>query len=342
MSTKTLVILNPASAAGSTGRRRREILHRIESALGWVDLEVTSGPRDAARLSRAAAERGVSQILVAGGDGTTSEIVEGLLGADASQAMRPTLGLLPLGSGGDLARTLALPRDLDGALEVIARGERRAIDAGRIELRRPDGSMQTHFFANEASAGLSGATVRLVGRLAKTVGPRIGFVAGAVAAIVSHRPTEMSVEIDGEPVFVGPVSMVVAANGCYFGAGMKVAPAARVDDGLFEVVLVRGLSMPRLLANLPAFYLGRHGRHPNVSFHAARTLELRRVPSAAQGHGGSKPTGAPTLELDGESIGELPIRAEVMAGALEVFAPALASGVSGSPSAFPIAAGATR
>jgi diacylglycerol kinase family enzyme len=166
---------------------------------------------------------------------------------------------------------------------------------------------------NEASAGLSGATVRIVGSLTKRLGPRLAFGAGAIAAILSHRPLEAAVEVDGERVYEGPVSMVVAANGCYFGAGMKVAPRARVDDGALEAVLVRGLSVPRLLWNLPSFYVGRHGAHPQVSFHAARCLEI--LPKAS---------GAP-IDLDGESVGGLPMRAEVLPGALELYAPGSAS-----------------
>ncbi len=272
-------------------------------------MELTRAPRDAQRLARAATERGVSRILVAGGDGTASEIASGILAAAVVPTARPVLGLLPLGSGWDLARSLGLPRDLDAALRVIERNERRRIDAGRLTCRDSTGRETSRCFVNEASAGLSGATVRIVGSLTKRLGPRLAFGLGAIAAILSHRPVAAAVEIDGERVYEGPISMIVAANGCYFGAGMKVAPRARVDDGALEVVLVRGLSVPRLLSNLPSFYVGRHGGHPQVSFHAARCVEV--LPKSA---------GAP-IDLDGESVGGLPMRAEVMPGALELFAP---------------------
>ncbi|MCP4903423.1 MAG: diacylglycerol kinase family lipid kinase [bacterium] len=314
MPSETLVILNPASAAGATGRRRREILHAVESVFGWVDLESTSAPGDATRIARHAAERGVKQILVAGGDGTTSEIVSGILEAETPEASRPPIGLLPLGSGCDLARSLELPRELDAALELIARGGRRRIDVGRAEYLDARGTPSTRFFVNEVSAGLSGATVGIAGPLAKRLGARVGFVVGALAAIVFHRPADLRVEIDGEPLYEGPVSMIVAANGCYFGAGMRVAPNARLDDGRLEIALVRGLSVSRLLANLPSFYLGRHGRHPDVSFHAARTLRVLAK------------EGAPPIDLDGEALGGVPLYAEVLSGAIEVFAPA-----SGAP-----------
>jgi YegS/Rv2252/BmrU family lipid kinase len=309
VSQETLVILNPASAGGATGRRVPALLARIEARLGPLRLELTRGPREAERIARAACTAGVARILVAGGDGTTSEIVSGLL--EASPQERPALGLLPLGSGWDLARTLNLPRDLDAALGVIESAELRSIDAGRIEYRDASGARCRGYFVNEASAGLSGAIVRLEKNSKKRLGSRLHFIAGTLGAILGHRPVELAVEIDGERIYEGPVSLVVAANGCYFGAGMRVAPAALIDDGALEVILVRGLSIPRLLANLPSLYFGRHLQHPSVSRHAARKLALipkqMRVP----------------IDVDGEALGTLPLCAEILPGALRVFAPPL-------------------
>lgn len=310
MARPTLFILNPASAAGSTGRRVEALRRRVEASLGPVDLQSTSAPGEATRLARAASEAGVERILVGGGDGTTSEVVAGVLEAAALRGSSPTpvLGLLPLGSGLDLMRSLGLPRALGPALDVIAEGSVRTIDAGRIELRDPAGRPVSRAFVNEASLGLSGETVMRVGRTSKRIGPRLGFVAGAVGAILGHRPVDVAVEVDGSRVFEGPVSLLVAANGRFFGAGMRVAPGAVLDDGRLELVLVRGLSMPRLLVNLPSFYLGRHGRHPNVSFRAVRSVVV--LPKE-----GSAP-----VEVDGEAVGGLPMRAEVVPGAIRVHA----------------------
>lgn len=311
MSDETLLILNPASAGGKTGRRQDQLKRRIVDRLGPVEIALTQGPKHAARIAREACHRRIGRILVGGGDGTLSEVVTGVLLSRSTGriAEGPELGLLPLGSGWDLARSLGLPRDLKGALEVIAEGRTRAIDAGAIEYRDESGAPREGFFANEASAGLSGVTVRKVGETSKRLGARMGFIAGAVGAILGHRAVDVAVEIDDERIYEGPVSMVVAANGSYFGAGMRVAPDAVVDDGLLEVLLVRGVSMPRLLANLPSFYFGRHLDHPRVSRHAARTLTV--LP---------KETGAP-IDVDGEAPGELPLRAKVLPGALRIRVP---------------------
>lgn len=316
MESDTLLILNPASAGGATGRRQATLIAEIEARLGPVAVEVTRRPGDASRISNAAAIRGVKRLLIGGGDGTLSEVVTGLMsarfaGAESSPAgslEMPVLGLLPLGSGWDFARALDMPRDFSAALRLIEQGETRGVDIGRVEFRDAAGAKRSRFFVNEASAGLSGVTVRLVGNLSKRVGPRLGFLLGAVGAILSHRPLDASVEVDGFSVHEGPLSMIVAANGCYFGAGMKVAPEAVVDDGKLEVVVVRGLSLPRLLFNLPRLALGLHGGHPSVSFHSARTVSVM-----------PKEVGAP-IDLDGESVGTLPMYAEIFPKALRVFA----------------------
>jgi YegS/Rv2252/BmrU family lipid kinase len=312
VTSETLLILNPASGRGAAGRMAEELVARAEASCGPLVVASTGAPGDAARLARAAADRRAARILVAGGDGTLGEVVTGLLTSSASlPAERPSLGLLPVGSGCDFARTLGLPRNVGAALEVIAAGHVRLLDAGRVESGDKGGGRQVRHFANEVSAGLSGDTVMRVHRYSPRLGPRLGFLLGAVSAVSTHEPFEASVEVDGELVHEGAISLFAAANGCYFGAGMRVAPNASLDDGLLEVVVARGLSRPEILAHLPSFYLGRHGRHPGVSFHAARVVRL--IPIAGQ----------TSVEADGEAGLALPLRIECIPGALRVFTPAV-------------------
>lgn len=291
------------------GRLADALVARAEAICGPLSVATTRAPGDAVAIAREAAERGFARILVAGGDGTTGEVVSGLIEGARASLPRPALGLVPVGSGCDLARTLGLPRRIDAALELVAAGNTRALDVGRVELRDAAGGTCVRHFANEVSAGLSGDTLRHVGPLSARVGPRLGFVAGALAAVASHAPFDAKIVVDGEPIHEGAVSLLAVANGCYFGAGMRVAPEARVDDGLLEVVLARGLSRREIVIHLPAFYLGRHGRHPRVSFHAARRVEVFVAGGKA------------AVEVDGDGGYGLPLRAECLPGALRVFAP---------------------
>lgn len=304
----TLLLLNPASGRGAAGRDAERIARRAEAVCGPLEVVLTAGPGDAALQAAEAAARGVARILVAGGDGTLGEVVSGLMQSSAvSASARPALGLLPVGSGCDFARSLGLPRGIEAALELIRAGHFRLLDVGRVESEGAGGERRIRHFANEVSAGLSGDTVQRALTLSPRLGPRVGFLLGAVSSVLVHRPFEARVEIDGETIHDGPISLFAAANGCYFGAGMRVAPEAAPDDGRLEVVLARGLSRAAILANLPAFYLGRHGRHPQVSFHAARCVRL--TPHA----------GITAAEVDGEGGLALPLRIECLPAAIRVF-----------------------
>jgi diacylglycerol kinase (ATP) len=334
VSKRPLLILNPASAGGRTGRRQSAIAACVRAHLEEPDLIVTGGPGDARAHAFKAVAEGRDTILVGGGDGTVSEVIAGAAeaGLTKSAMTDPRIGLLPLGSGGDFARSLGLPRSLGPALAVVKAGATRRIDVGRFVgvQTGAGGEMLTRCFANEVSAGLSAATIRRVGRWAKRVGARLGFAGGAVASILTHRPVGLCVEVDDQVVHQGPVSLVVVANGRFFGAGMEVAPGADPADGRLEVVVVRGLSVPRLLVNLPSLFAGTHGAHPSVSFHAARRVSISPLPRAGEASGDSlrgagRADPGLDLDVDGEPVGRLPIRVELLPAVVEVFVPSTGS-----------------
>jgi YegS/Rv2252/BmrU family lipid kinase len=303
MALRTLVVVNPASRGGAARRRFERLLPRVREVLGDCDVEWTRGPRDAERIAREGVRAGVGRVVVAGGDGTLSEVVTGILAADLGRYAE--LGFLPLGTGGDLRRTLGLPADTEAALGAIARGECRAIDAGRARYRDRSGRDSTVYFANIASLGISGLTTELVNRAPKALGGRVSFLIGTLRSIASYRALPVSLRLDGETVHEGPLVLATAANGRFFGGGMEVAPRARPDDGLLDVVVIPGFSKLRLLAELPGIYRGRHLEVPGVGAFRGRVLEA--VPLGDP---------APWVEIDGEPLGHLPARFEVMPGAL--------------------------
>ena len=256
MPLRTLVVVNPASRGGSTRKRFDGMLPRIRAALGECDVEWTRGPRDAERIAREAARAGVERIVVAGGDGTVSEAATGILAADLGRYAE--LAVLPLGTGGDLRRTLGVPGDLDAALRAIAAGGARTIDAGRVTYTDRSGRPATVFFVNIASFGISGLTTELVNRATKSLGGRASFLIGTLRGIVRYRAADHPVELrlDGEIATADPIALATAANGRWFGGGMHVAPDARPDDGLLDVVVIPGsrssASSPSCPASMPA------------------------------------------------------------------------------------------
>jgi YegS/Rv2252/BmrU family lipid kinase len=301
---RTLVIANPRSRNGATGRRWRDLERRIRDALGPFEAESTRCPRDAERLAREGARAGVERMLVAGGDGTLSEVVTGLV--SAGLADRVSVGVLPLGTGGDFRRTLGLPRDLDGALARIASGRERMVDAGRARFADAAGASREACFVNVASFGISALVDEIVNRTTKALGGTASFLIGAVRAILAYECGDVRLRVDGALVHEGPIVLATAANGRYFGGGMQVAPQARPDDGLLDVVVLSQLPKLALLARLPLVYRGAHLRDPAVRIHRGRVVAAEAAP------------GRVGLELDGEPLGCLPATFELLPGALRL------------------------
>jgi YegS/Rv2252/BmrU family lipid kinase len=251
---------------------------------------------------------GIERLVVAGGDGTVNEVVSGLLAAGLGGYAR--VGLLPLGTGGDLARGLGLPKELDAALAVLAADAVRRIDAGRIDYVRWDGKPVTGWFANVASFGISGRVDRLVNRASKRLGGTVSFLVGTLQALATHRNHPVRIRIDGEVVHEGPLVLAAAANGTTFGGGMRVAPEASFDDALLDVVVVGGVGKLALLRKLPKLYAGTHLGDPVCHFHRGAVIE-------------AEPLGDEVwIDVDGEALGRLPVRIEVQPAALAVVAPA--------------------
>ena len=224
MPPRTLVIANPASAAGRTARLLPRLEPKLRAAIGAYELVWTKGPRDAERLAREAVRAGVDRLVVAGGDGTAAEVVSGLM--SAALGTYAEVAFLPLGTGADFHRTLDIPRDPEEAIAALASGKGRRIDVGCVHYAEASGARRTSHFLNVASAGLSGVVTRHV-RGSKALGARLAFLIGTLAGLVSFRPSTVRLRVDGSEVFCGDIALAAMANGRYFGGGMHVASEAR-------------------------------------------------------------------------------------------------------------------
>lgn len=304
MPAPTLIIINPK--AGKRPPRFSRLEARLKEVVGELELVRTRKPRDAVRIAREAVRSGVERLVVGGGDGTLSEVVTGIL--DAGLGSEVEIGFLPLGSGCDLARSVGLPRSIPRTLELLATGQRRKLDAGRVRFIGRDGSKGSFCFVNETSFGLSGLTVDWMNRFGRRLGSRLGFALATAQAVIRHPTPDLAISVDGREVHCGPTSMVAVANGCFFGGGMKIAPDALLEDGQFDVVIVGPLSRRRLLANLPSLYRGTHLSHPAVSVFRGTRIE-------AQPRNGSQAL----LDADGEALGFLPVSVELLPSAITLF-----------------------
>ncbi|MCP3987180.1 MAG: diacylglycerol kinase family lipid kinase [bacterium] len=298
MSPRTLVIVNPASRSGRTHKTFDAVEARLRDALGPLEIDWTKTPRDAERLAREGARAGVERILVAGGDGTASDVVAGVLAADLMDEVQ--IGFLPLGTGKDLVRGLGLAMEVDEAIMDIAAGRTRQIDAGRLHYHDSEGTPCTTSFINSATLGISGLTCRMVNETSKQMGGTVAFLMGTLRSLARFRPAPVQLVLDGEEIYEGDVVLATACNGPFFGSGMRCAPAARFDDGLLDVVVIPGFGKAELVSKLPRLYAGTHLEVPGVLGFQGRELVANAAP------------GSQHLEIDGEPLGCAPARFEVI------------------------------
>jgi YegS/Rv2252/BmrU family lipid kinase len=218
------------------------------------------------------------------------------------------LALIPLGTGMDFGRTYGIPTRFEDAVRVAVGGATRTIDAGRVRYRTWEGADAERWYANVGSVGMSGAVAQRANGMSKALGGRATFFYALTRVFFEWENTEVRVGLDdGERH--GRMHDVIVANGVWHGGGMKLAPDAASDDGMFDVVLIGDVSRVDFLTTAPKLYKGRHIGHPKVE-----VLRSRAVTVDADEH--------LPIELDGEQVGTTPAMFEVVPGALRVRVPA--------------------
>ena len=210
--------------------------------------------------------------------------------------------MIPRGTGWDFVRTYGIPRKLEDAIAVARDGAQRTIDLGRATYREGES-----YFANIASAGMSGAIAKRANATSKALGGKVSYAWATVTVFARWRNDEVLVRVDGERRG-GRMHDVVVANGRYFGGGMMICPEAEPDDGLFDVLLIGDLTKGDLLLTLPKTYRGTHLPHPKAEVLRGAVVEIDA----------SKPL---PVELDGEQPGTTPVRFEVVPKALRLRVP---------------------
>lgn len=300
----TVFILNPAAGHGRAQGVWESFRDDIRRALPDSSCLRTEGPGHASALAADALRKGAKLLVAVGGDGTVSEALEGMMSAPAGLRDGAALACLPAGSGCDLARHLAYPKDREGLLKMLSGGRRRLIDAGRISYTRADGSRRERHFINIAAFGLAGDVARRVQAKGKPLGGALSYAFASLRALAGARASALKLEADGRDIS-GRYHMGVLANTSTMGGGMVVAPGAVDDDGAMELVLVSDMSRLRLLRNMPRIYSGAHIGQEGISLLRVRSLK-------------ASSDGPVYMNIDGEAEGMLPASFEVLPKAVSV------------------------
>jgi diacylglycerol kinase (ATP) len=261
-------------------------------------------PRAAVDALRAAIAAGARGVIALGGDGTAHMLANLLLGDGLAD--RVAMGLVPAGTGSDLCKSLGIPAAPGAALQTALEGKPRPLDA--FEVRRPGvddpAGRPWRWCVNTVSTGVAGVVVEAVNKLERR-GAAI-YTTTTVKALIGYKPVSCRIAVDGSPFYEGPLFLLAIANGPTFGKGMRVAPRARVDDGLADVIVVGNLRKWELPLRLPQLQLGYHLGAKPVMFKQARTISCEPIGSFT------------AYELDGDVGAPGPVEVKVLPGAVRV------------------------
>jgi len=308
---RTLVVINPASARGKTGRHWPQLQPVFEKVLGSAEFVRTSEAGEATGVVRAALRRGVERVVSVGGDGTNHEVIQGFFDPDLRAPIKSdaVFAFVPRGTGGDLGRTFAMGTDLGAQLQRIVDGPTRRIDAISCEFTQ-QGQPGWRASLNAASFGQGGDLVHRVDRWKWAGGGGLPFVLAGIEGAMFVRPWSVELRIDDGAWEQATVRNLGVFNGRFQGGGMQFAPDAKVDDGRLELVALGSMGAIKSVAVGIASFWRRIDGIDGVWTRPAAKVQVRVAD-------GQPPA---WVELDGESPGQLPATFQVMGGAVRIAA----------------------
>jgi len=298
------VIVNPASSGGEAGRRWVETEKYIKRVLDRYSSAMTTGPGDGERLAASATHAGSKTLVVVGGDGTLSEVVNGIM--QFSEEQRPKLAVLNHGTGGDFARTIGSPTDLQLVLEKIKAGREQRVDAGKISFTNNQDVLAKRYFINIAGCGLAGSVVKSISKTPKRFGAFTYFSASFVNAL-TYNNAKLRISFDDGPEEPHTVTTVAVCNGQFFGGGMQIAPGASITDGLLNITLLGNWNLAQKIQYSRNLYNGTIEQCAGV-----RTLKVKKIKIEPEN------LNQVLIDCDGECPGRIPMTAEIVPGAIRL------------------------
>ncbi|MFD0343103.1 diacylglycerol kinase [Streptomyces sp. NPDC127117] len=302
MTSEITLFVNPTAGRGRGARAAQPAASALREAGFSVRTVLGEDADDALRRAREAVAGGTGALIAVGGDGMMSLALQAVAGT-----MTP-LGVVAVGTGNDFARALGLPiRDPAAAgrlaADALKGGGAREIDLGRV------GEL---WFGSVLASGFD-SRVNDRGNRMRWVGGRFKYDLAILAELAAFKPIPYRVRLDDGPVREIEATLIAVGNGSTYGGGMRICADAVMDDGLFDVTVVGDCSRTTLLKVFPRVYKGTHLSHPKVTVHRVSSIEL-----VAAGV---------TAYADGEQLGELPLTARCVPGAVRVLAPGSSGGI---------------
>lgn len=273
------IIYNPTSGREVFRKEIPTVLEKLERAGYETSTHATSGAGDAMKEARRISEREYDLVVVAGGDGTINEVVSGI----AEAPYKPTLGIIPAGTTNDFARALAIPRDIQKAVDMIIEHRVQALDIGKVNGK---------YFVNIAGGGwLTELTYDVPIKLKSAIGQLAYYIKG-IEMLPSLHPVSVTIEYDVQ-AFTGEIMLFLVANTNSVGGFEKLAPNALVDDGYFDLLILKKTNLAEFLRLATAALRGAHLEDERIIYTQAKKIKVT-------------PNEKMLLNIDGEYGGELP------------------------------------
>jgi YegS/Rv2252/BmrU family lipid kinase len=287
---------------------QREI-HELFGREYLVETSLTNGNGNAISLAEKAVFNGTDYLIAVGGDGTMSEVVNGIMLIEKEKRENLIVGLLPLGSGNDFSRTMKLSKRLDDLRARIKQNSIMKIDVGRLEYKKINGEDAVRYFNNIADIGLGAEVAKRVNEGKKIYGPNFDFFKATVLGFLKYKRKQLKI-ISKEFNWSGSLLILCLANGKFFGSGLCIAPHAKVNDGKFSITLAANVSLIDYLKNLSKIRKGKFLEHSEIHYKEVESCII-------------EPIGEPCLiEADGEMIGKIPLTANILKEEINFLTPA--------------------
>jgi diacylglycerol kinase (ATP) len=267
------IIVNPKSGKKALRKRLRYLSKTLETNRVNFEYHITKYAGHATEIAREMVENSMKKILVVGGDGTFSEVINGVFSAQIPDTSQIQIALIPSGTGNDWGRFWGLTRNYKHSISVFLRGRTQAIDVGQVEYVR-NRKTQRYFFVNSVGFGIDQRVVHETQRLKFYFGSHsFLYFLGVLKAVFSVKANDLTVQTP-DTSYSGKVYSMNIGNGCYSGGGMKQNPAAVPTDGFFDAMIVKRLTARDVLTAIGLLFNGKLAQHPIIQTMHSREIRI--------------------------------------------------------------------
>ncbi|RPA70035.1 YegS/Rv2252/BmrU family lipid kinase [Cyclobacteriaceae bacterium YHN15] len=276
-------------------KRKRKLILTIDDIFGKgfiVKIKQTSESHRAGWLTTEAIAEGTDYLVAVGGDGTVNEVVNAHL--DSGKNMEILIGIIPLGRGNDFVKSLGIQKNMKSLLKAVQNNSFTSVDVGWLTFYDANKMAINRYFINIADIGLGGLATQMIRTSPKYLGPNISYAWAIFKSLLNYKSQKVKITTP-EWSYEGEIMSACMANGKYFGSGLCIAPDAKIDDGIAEIVLIGNVGIWDYLSKIPLLKKGKKINHPEVYYKKAMTCMIESQ------------TQMP-IDIDGEFVGYTPLK----------------------------------